>query len=59
MDEQTERQTNRENKADVACKYRPRDEMPDEKKARKKAVKEERRVCTHIGLRQIYKSSNT
>jgi len=45
VDEQTERQINRENKADVACTYRPRDEMPDEKKARKKAVKEERRVC--------------
>ncbi|KAK2189971.1 hypothetical protein NP493_92g04000 [Ridgeia piscesae] len=44
VDEQTERQINRENKADVACTYRPRDEMPDEKKARKKAVKEERRV---------------
>ncbi|KAI0225497.1 hypothetical protein LSAT2_023743 [Lamellibrachia satsuma] len=43
-DEQTDCRTNRENKGDIACTYRPRGEETEEKKARKKAVKEERRM---------------
>ena len=41
-------ETNRENKGDVACTFRPRGEMTDERKVRKAAVKEERRVRTQL-----------
>lgn len=47
-DEQTDCRTNRENKGDIACTYRPHGEETEEKKARKKAVKEERRVRNFI-----------
>ena len=47
-DEQTDCRTNRENKGDIACTYRPRGEEAEEKKTRKKAVKEERRVRNFI-----------
>ena len=40
-------ETNRE-KGDVACTFRPRGEMTDERKVRKAAVKEERRVRTPL-----------
>ena len=41
---QIEREMNAKNRADRACTYRPGDETTEERKARKQAVKEERKV---------------
>lgn len=39
---------NQRNRTDKASTYRPKDETPAEKAERKKAIKEERRVCIYL-----------